>query len=362
MMAMSRLSHAHIWLPGLIRDLAGSRPRAEEITDVYFCFADHYEPGWREADLTLQRSRVTAWLDRYPAVAARHHDSDGRCPQHSFFFPAEEYQAEHLDRLASFCRAGWGDVEVHLHHDRDTAAGFRDKILEFTQVLHSRHGLLRKDTAGPVQYGFIHGNWVLNNSGRDGEGCGVDDETSILMETGCYADFTMPCAPHPAQCRKVNSIYYTLPSNKPRAHDSGVDAQVGKNAPPGLLMIQGPLNLNRTSRKWGLIPRVESADVSSYNPPNAVRCSLWLDSHVHVTGAPEHVFIKVSTHGAQERNMDLLFSTGFEDLWSSLERLAGRHGFRLHYVTAFEMFNRVREIESGTSRVSVEPAVEVRER
>jgi hypothetical protein len=358
---MSRLSRVHIWLPGLIRSLAGNEPRAGEITDVYFCFADHYEPGWRAADRTLQRNRVKTWLERYPAIAARHHDSEGRCPQHSFFFPAEEYQAEHLGALASLCRAGWGDVEVHLHHDRDTAAGFRDKILGFTQVLHHRHGLLRKDKAGAIQYGFIHGNWVLNNSGLAGEGCGVDDETSILMETGCYADFTMPCAPHPAQCRKVNSIYYTLPSKKPRAHDSGVDAQAGKSAPPGLLMIQGPLNINGRSRKWGLIPRVESADVSSYNPPHDVRTSLWLQSHVHVTGAPAHVFIKASTHGAQERNMDLLFSSGFEDLWSSLERLARKPGRRLHYVTAFEMFSKVKEIESGTPVVTVGPAVGVHE-
>ena len=362
MIAMSRLSRVHTWLPGLIRNLTGNKSRAEKITDVYFCFADHYEPGWRAADRTLQRSRVKTWLDRYPAIAVRHHDSQGRSPQHSFFFPAEEYQAEHLDALASHCRAGWGDVEVHLHHDRDTADGFRDKLLEFIHVLHHRHGLLRKDKAGSIQYGFIHGNWVLNNSGRDGEDCGVNDETSILMETGCYADFTMPCAPHPAQCRKVNSIYYTLPSKAPRAHDSGVDSQAGKSAPHGLLMIQGPLNLNRRSRKWGLIPRVESADVSSYNPPDDMRTSLWLESHVHVTGAPSQVFIKVSTHGAQERNMDLLFSSGFEDLWSSLERVVLGLGCRLHYVTAFEMFSKVKEIESGAPLVMVRSAVEVHER
>ncbi len=360
---MSRLSHTGVWLPGLIRSLAAQKRRAFEDTDIYFCFADHYEPRWRGADLALQRSRVVTWLNRYPELAARHHDSDGRSPQHTFFFPAEEYQAEHLDALASLCRAGCGDVEVHLHHDRDTAAGFRDKLLEFIHLLHHRHALLRKDTAGSIRYGFIHGNWVLNNSGRDGEGCGVNDETSVLMETGCYADFTMPCAPHPAQCRKVNSIYYTLPSSQPRAHDSGVDAHAGKSPPRGLLMIQGPLNLNWSNRKWGLIPRVESADVSCYNPPHDVRTSLWIQSNVHVTGAPQHVFIKVSTHGAQERNMDLLFSSGFESLWSSLEGLAHRSpGCRLHYVTAFEMFSKVKEIEAGTPLRTEESTVEAHER
>ena len=352
---MNRLSRAHVWLPGLMKSLAASQPVTDQQINVYFCFADHYEPAWREADPDTQRHRVKTWVNRYPEIAARHHDSDGRPPQHTFFFPAEEYKPEHLDSLAALCRAGWGDVEVHLHHDRDTAAGFREKLLDFTNVLHNHHGLLRKDDTGKIAYGFIHGNWVLNNSGRDGCECGVDDETSILMETGCYADFTMPCAPHPAQCRKVNSIYYTLPTPEPRAHDFGIDAQAGKNAPPGLLMIQGPLNLNWSSRKWGLVPRIENGDVSGYNPPNDTRASLWLRSHVHVAGAPQHVFVKVCTHGAQERNMDLLFSGGFDNLWSGLERLAHvGNGFRLHYLTAFEMFRKVKELESGRPLKTVE--------
>jgi hypothetical protein len=356
---MNRLSRACVWLPSLIRNLASQERTPDQDTDVYFCFADHYEPGWRGADLSVQRNRVRTWLDRYPELARRHHDAEGRSPQHSFFFPAEEYQAEHLDALASLCHAGWGDVEVHLHHDHDTPARFREQLLEFAQILHGRHGLLRKNEAGAIQYGFIHGNWVLNDYGRDGEGCGVNDETSILMETGCYADFTMPCAPHPAQCSKVNSIYYTLPSSQPRAHDSGVDSQAGKATPRGLLMIQGPLNLNWSSRKWGVVPRIENADVSCYNPPRDVRIALWLSSNVHVIGAPQHVFIKVSTHGAQEANMDVLFSSGFENLWSGLERLSRmRLGYRLHYVTAFEMFRKVKEIEDATSRPVLESLVE----
>lgn len=352
---MNRLSRVHVWLPGLTRSLLASKPPSDREIDVYFCLADHYEPAWRGADLDTQRILVKTWMNRYPEVASRHRDSDGRPPQHTFFFPAEEYKAEHLDALASLCRAGWGDVEVHLHHDRDTAAGFRNKLLDFINLLHNRHGLLRKDLAGKISYAFIHGDWVLNNSGQAGRECGVDDETSILMETGCYADFTMPCAPHPAQCRKVNSIYYTLPTPEPRAHDTGVDAEVGKQAPPGLLMIQGPLNLNWSSRKWGLVPHIENGDISCYNPPHGARISLWLGSNVHVAGAPQHVFVKVCTHGAQERNMDLLLPEGLDNLWSSLERLAHPgSGYRLHYVTAFEMFRKVKELESGRALQTVE--------
>ena len=35
----------------------------------------------------------------------------------------------------------------------------------------------------------------------------VNNELEILRDTGCYADFTMPSAPHPTQTWKINSIY-----------------------------------------------------------------------------------------------------------------------------------------------------------
>ena len=39
------------------------------------------------------------------------------------------------------CRAGYGEVEIHLHHDHDTAEGLRLKLLEFKKTLAERHGL-----------------------------------------------------------------------------------------------------------------------------------------------------------------------------------------------------------------------------
>jgi SAM-dependent methyltransferase len=95
---------------------------------------------------------------------------------------------------------------LHLHHDGDTAEDLRRQLLEFKELLAERHGLLarRRDT-GEIAYGFIHGNWALCNS-RKGECCGVNEELVILRETGCYADFTTPSAPHCTQTRKLNSI------------------------------------------------------------------------------------------------------------------------------------------------------------
>src|SRR5207237_827951 len=139
---------------------------------------------------------------------------------------AEEYEPEYLDALARLCAAGFGEVEVHLHHDRDTADGLRHQLLTFKGLLAERHGLLARHRAtGALRYGFIHGNWALCNSRPDGRWCGVNNELDVLRETGCYADFTMPSAPHPTQTRKHNSIYYASDRPaRPTPHHRAPDA------------------------------------------------------------------------------------------------------------------------------------------
>jgi hypothetical protein len=317
---------------------------------VYFCFADHYEPYGGTQDRAMAHRRVDEWMRRYPEVASRHRDSDGRVPRHSFFYPAEEYDAELLDRLASLCREGFGDVEVHLHHDDDTADNLRRTLREFVDTLHGRHGLLRLDPAtGRPQWVFIHGNWALDNSRPDGRWCGVDNELDILAETGCVADMTMPSAPSDTQTRIINSLYFAHGHHGCRkSHDHGRPVVAGGRwaAPNELLMVQGPLTLNFREGRLGLVPRIESAELSLDAPPTPHRVALWGRCGISVQGVEDHVFIKIHTHGATERSMQMLFEQGgFERLWTELERqYRDRPGCSLHYVSAWEMVCRIREL------------------
>ena len=95
------------------------------------------------------------------------------------------------------------------HHDNDTSDNLRNAIFEFKAKLHAKHDNLpiNKNT-NEIQYAFVHGDWALDNSRKDGKCCGVNDEISILAQTGCYADFTLPSAPSDAQTKTINSIYY----------------------------------------------------------------------------------------------------------------------------------------------------------
>ena len=163
--------------------------------------------------------------------------------------------------------------------------------------------------------------------------------------------FRSPSAPSDTQTRKVNSIYFARgATGRRKAHDRGRDLVKGAGwgEPDELLLVQGPLTLNWRQAKLGLLPRIESAELSADAPPSANRVALWGRCRVAVRGAEEHVFIKVHTHGATEKSTRMLFDGGFERLWSELERqYRDRDGCTLHYVTAWQMYSKVRELAAA---------------
>ena len=144
-------------------------PRPGENVHLLLCIADHYEPHQGGATPAVARARVERWLQEYPRRFASFRDSDGQPPRHTFFYPQDEYDAEHVDALAELCRRGFGEVEVHLHHDGDSAERLHEKLRAFKDLLARRHGLLARDRCtGELAYAFIHGNWALCNSRPDG--------------------------------------------------------------------------------------------------------------------------------------------------------------------------------------------------
>ncbi len=330
-------------------------PRADGVRHVFFCIVDHFEPFWHNRDRELARERAQRWRERYPEIAARFHDRGGRPPRHGFFYPQEEYALEPrcVETLAEVQRAGFGEVEIHLHHDRDTSEALRSKLLAFKRTLREQHGLLHDDPfTREATYAFIHGNWVLGNSGRRGRDCGVDDELVVLRETGCYGDFTLPSAPHPSQPPVINRIYYAAGDPRaPRAHFRGVDAQLGVAGPAGPLIVTGPLGVNWKQRRRGVLPAIENGDLTGSNPPTPDRLDAWVRTGITVAGFPRWVFIKAHTHGAQERNSARLLGDGPGSLVALFADLLARYddGERhvVHFSTPWELVRAVRVLEAG---------------
>jgi len=348
-----RKRQMHLWLPSYYFT---PRPKAHQIdgdkpVHVFIAVCDHYEPEWGRPQHSVSVAKVQRWVDEYPRLFGGFRDSSGRPPQHTYFYPQDEYHPDYLDLLGEIVQAGYGDVDVHLHHDGDTADILREKLESFKQTLYERHGLLRRDPiTNQIVYGFIHGNWALCNSRPDRRWCGVDQELTVLQQTGCYADFTLPSAPVGTQTRIVNSIYYAqdIPG-RCKSHDWGIMAQVGSPAPQDhLLMIQGALVPDWKNRKYGVFPRTENSDLHVGHGPNWKRFQAWTHAGVHVHGRPDWLFVKLHTHGCKDGNIDTLLGPQTQQFHRDLADYSVKNpNFHYHYVTAWEMAQLVHQAERG---------------
>lgn len=338
-----------LWLPAYLRrrpPMAGPGP-----VHLLIAVCDHFEP-LHGTDKAGARARLAEWKKNYPRLVRQFHTADSPGPRHTFFYPVEQYDPDILGDLEELCAECDGEVEIHLHHDRDTRTGVQAALERGKENL-SRHGFLSRDEAGRLRYGFIHGNWALNHSHPEGRGCGVSDELEILRDTGCYGDFTMPAAPDRCQVRTVNRIYRAPWHARGRAYALGPAVQAGGRPNgggevEGLLCIQGPLGLNWVRRKWGLVPRVENGELTSLNPGTPDRVRLWRRLGIGVEGQPNWVFVKLHTHGGVPWNQAGLFGDPARRWHAHLrENYDDGRNYQLHYVSAREMANLAEAAQRG---------------
>src|SRR5262249_55056722 len=151
-------------------------PTVHETKHIFFLFTDHFEP---DSDVI----RTRRWAERYVSMAARHRDGSGRRPQHTWFYPGEQFQPDVLGVLRDLTRDGFGEVELHFHHGRDTSASLTAKLRHAIERFQE-YGFLQTQQ-GETRFAFIHGNFDLDNSIGPGM-CGVSNELKILHDLGCF--------------------------------------------------------------------------------------------------------------------------------------------------------------------------------
>jgi hypothetical protein len=338
--------HAELWLPGYLRDRFArwNSPDAGPMR-VWLAIADHYEPFVGRVDEKTATERVALWSREWPSIAERYRDSAGRPPKYTFFYPQEEYRPPLIDTLAEITRAGIGDVEIHIHHDGEGEQDFVDRMSGFRDTLVHTHGLLREQE-GKIRFGFIHGNWALDNSLPGGRWCGLNNEITLLEELGCYADFTMPCGNSPAQARTVNQIYWAVDDPaRPKSYDRGKRFEPGDVA-KGLLMISGPLGIRWAERA---VPRIEKGEIAGYDLPSRYRVRRWLACAPRVG---QDIFIKLFTHGTQERNSSALLPGGLDALFEAVQGECGLRRWPFFYVSCWEMFQAIDAIRRRADPVA----------
>lgn len=348
--------HAEIWMLPYLKNRLQKSLQRTKIRRAWIAITDHYEPLGMGASVDTALGRVAQWRDKWPRIAENApRDALGQRAQYSFFYPQEEYRRDLLDGIAEMVRLDVGDVEVHLHHDDEQRDTFIQKVTEFCRRLTDDHGLLRQQD-GRTVFGFIHGNWALDNSHPDGKRCGLNGEIALLRDLGCYADFTMPSIPSPTQGRVVNQIYWCVsnPDNRPKSFDRGMEATVNGGRQGDLLMITGPVALRFGGR---LMPRVESGEIAGYDMPTPARVKQWFDVAPTIG---EDLFLKLYTHGAPERNLEPLLNGGLSNMFQWLAQEADRRGIEIHWATAWQMYQAADNLIRGHESVPT-PAVCVEE-
>lgn len=329
-----------VWLPGYLK-----RVRREPLSglgeskpiDVMVVMVDHFEPARRDGELGVRK--VQQWCEKYKEVATHHRDSDGRMPQHTWFYRYDYPNFEIVSILSRYVYEGLGEIEFHLHHGYDTPDSFRDRIQAGVKWFNQAGAMISAEESPRETFGYIAGNWSLANGRRDPKYGGVNTEIGILKELGCYADFTFPAVGTIAQPRKVNAIYYASSRPEPKSYDAGVDVEVGKTPSGDLMIIQGPIYVDWRAH------HVETAAIEKFERYVPRRIAYWQRAHIHVTGRPEWVFIKLHTHGMQSR--EELLGHDLNALCSGLEDQFKNFPYRLHYVTAREAYNIIKAAEAG---------------
>lgn len=343
-----KISYAARCMPALFWQTLTRRKNSGR-AHIVFALADHFEPAvdpyvLRDGRVPYpeQERRLERWCREYPKLADRWRDHDGRPFAHTYFYPAEQYDQALVGRLAEHCAAGWGEIEIHLHHgtrEPDTEENTRRQLIEFRDILATRHGCLSYDPKSTSpRYAFVHGNFALANS-AGGRWCGVDSEMQVLAETGCFADMTLPAAPfHPAQTRKMNSLYEPrLPVARKGAQAVGRDLRRGVRPETLPLMIQGPLlfDFGRIGGRLG----IENGSITASNPLSLRRLQLWKQASVQVKGRPDWIFIKLHCHSMDPRQESAVLGDDMRRFLQELVQGAESRNEVLHFVTAREMAN-----------------------
>jgi hypothetical protein len=312
--------------------------------------ANHFEPSSIPGDFAgyapreIQEPRVENWCTDYPRNFREFRDSVGRPFTHTYFYPAEQYDRALVEQVADLCHAGWGEMEIHLHHgvtESATAESTREQLVSFRDTLARDHGCLSyEDGDRSPKYAFVHGNFALANS-AGGFACGVDDEMQILAETGCYVDMTYPTSAfHPAQISKLNSIYECsspLQERAPHRHGNGL--RTGHPVSTLPFLIEGPwaLDFDRQSRNG--IGRIENGALTAANPPSIHRLRLWKRAAITVAGRPDWLFIKLDAHGMYPGDTEAVLGSPTQSFVKELVVGAAERQETLHFVSAREMAN-----------------------
>jgi hypothetical protein len=346
--ALTKLARAARCLPSYgWQRLTRSAPRGT--AHLIIALADHFEPSSipgflaGHAPREIQEERLERWCREYPRYFSEFKDAEGQTFNHTYFYPAEQYERALVQQLAELCHQGWGEIEIHLHHgltEPTTAQETVNQLVTFRDTLARDHGCLSyEDGNSNPKYAFVHGNYALANC-ANGFACGVDNEMQVLAETGCYVDMTYPAGiAHRAQVPVVNSIYECALSLGQRApHRRARGLRVGRSVTRLPFIVQGPLMIYFDPESPRLL-RTDDGALTKANPPSLQRLKLWKNAAITIAGRPDWIFIKLHAHSMDPTDTETVLGPATQHFLKDLVECARERNEVVHFASAREMAN-----------------------
>jgi len=376
--------------------LLNSYMKNSEIKEVYCFHTDHFEPTSLDHKTIVDKSVIDQFLSQTKlhnhsrrmtlfyrptfkvmmendlSKDQKHYKVDGD----SVVFVEDEKTIMSKKILKRLSNKTNYEFQLHIHHEHFTDSDEVDEGVKyfikndstsemdekrFEKYIKISKEFMQEGLGRPFKkWFFIHGKWGLNGSDR--RVCRIEDELRILAREGCLGDFTFPagrrhCNPHiktPFVTRPIRTLKcYDYHSSQSK--EIGLRGKVMNDYEPKVYgMFPGP----RPFFIWssGLNHPVSSLDyfsekvlkqISSHHKhlKNLVRNSVRIG---------DKLFIKTYAHSLsdhfvnKEKIVFPLLHPSVIYMFENLERLCAINDIKLNYVTASEVYDIFKGLDSGT--------------
>ncbi|MDR1383837.1 MAG: hypothetical protein LBJ67_08350 [Planctomycetaceae bacterium] len=331
------------WVPRYLLMGASQETVPDSEKHLIFVMVDHYEHfAGGVIPQAVENNRI--WCEKFRQISDKYRDNYGNKFRYTWFYPYDHHIDGIMYELSDMALHGYGEVEMHWHLPTDGTINpqtYPQKLHEALEWYHQFGAMITEEETPRTAFAYVSGNWDLDAS-QTPKSNGLTNQITVLHKSGCYADFTFSTINSNSQPRKINSIYYVVDDpNKPKSHDTGIDAKIGKQPTENQFMIfEGPTTIN-----WH--GRLEYGAIESDLRFKPERIPKWMEANIHVKGRPEWVFVKVYSHGAQSQK--IVLAHDMEYMLQSLQQYSKEHKIQLHFMTAREAYNVVKAAESGKS-------------
>jgi len=279
-------------------------------------------------------------LDSLSGVLSDHKDRDSSIVRITFVTYADSTR---LRLLTDFCKSGFGEVEYLLRSECDTVPDAGQMLDDDLDILKSFGWAMTDDSE--VRFAVLQRRAVSRHLNRE-----IDSSLNHLAARGCYLDLSESHRHNISRSTIVNSIYLvSTHAEEPGSFANQCELVAGKLGRGRLLVVDSPLLIDWSDWRDWYVPLVEDGKLTPGIPADSNRVNSWIRANVHVTGQPNWIFVKLVTDSLLHVESASLLIASIDRMLEYLERLPDDGQYRIHYVTAREMYNIARAAEAGES-------------